>query len=80
MRDFCEPFVREEPRFVKGLRNSCAMLSSEKEAIALTERITLAGYQRAESELRTEQERVSFIVHAVPCHERCEPAEGTGDV
>jgi len=34
------------------------MLSSEKEAIALTERITLAGYQRAESELRTEIEAV----------------------
>ena len=40
------------------------MLSSEKEAIALTDRITLAEYQRAESELRTEQERVGFIVHA----------------
>jgi len=46
----------------------------------LTDRITLAEYQRAESELRTEQELVGFIVHAVPCHERCEPAEGIGDV
>jgi 2TM domain len=65
MKDFCEPFVREKPRFVKGLRYSCAMLSSEKETIALTDRITLAEYQRAASELRTEQERIGFIVHAV---------------
>jgi hypothetical protein len=56
------------------------MLSNEKEAIALTERITLAEYQRAESELRTEQERVGFIVHAVPCHKRCEPVEGIGEM
>jgi 2TM domain len=41
------------------------MLSSEKETIALTDRITLAEYQRAASELRTEQERIGFIVHAV---------------
>ena len=45
----------------------------------MTERITLAEYQRAESELRTEQERVGFIVHAVPFHERRNPVKGTGD-
>ncbi len=31
----------------------------------MTDRITLADYQRAESELRIEQERIGFIVHAV---------------
>jgi hypothetical protein len=41
------------------------MPSLEKEVISMTDRITLDEYQRAERELRTEQERIGFFVHAV---------------
>jgi hypothetical protein len=63
--DFCYLLVRGWSAFEKVLRDSCAMLSREKEVISMTERITLDEYQTAERELRTEQERIGFFVHAV---------------